>query len=87
MLFCLDQLPDERSLSLLPAAGRRDILIVDATSPTAMELGRWMYRRLPIDWEALDYDDRCSRSSSTPAIRGGRRWNSAHTCTGGSRRR
>ena len=58
MVFCLDQLPNERYLSLLPAVGRRDILVVGATSPTAMELGRRMYRRLPIDWEALGYRDR-----------------------------
>jgi len=58
MVFCLDQLPNERYLSLLPAVGRRDILVVGATSPTAMELGRRMYRRLPINWEALGYRDR-----------------------------
>ena len=58
MVFCLDQLPNERYLSLLPAVGQRDILVVGATSPTAMELGRRMYRRLPIDWEALGYRDR-----------------------------
>jgi len=57
MVFCLEQLPNERYLSLLPAVGRRDILVVGATSPTAMELGRRMYRRLPIDWEALGYGD------------------------------
>ena len=55
MVFCLDQLPNERYLSLLPAVGRRDILVVEATSPTAMELGRRMYSRLPIDWESLGY--------------------------------
>jgi len=58
MVFCLDQLPNERYLSLLPAVGQRDILVVGATSPTAMELGRRMYRRLPINWEALGYRDR-----------------------------
>jgi AcrR family transcriptional regulator len=58
MLFCLDALPNERYLSLLPAVGRRDILVVEATSPMALELGRRMYRRLSIDWDALGYLDR-----------------------------
>ena len=45
--FCLDELPNERYLSLLPALGRRDMFVAGVTSPLAMELGRRMYHRLP----------------------------------------
>lgn len=53
--FCLDQLPNERYLFLLPALGRQDLLVAGVTSPMAIELGRRMYRSLPIDWDELGY--------------------------------
>ena len=53
--FCLDELPNERYLVLLPALGRREAFVESVTSPMAMELGRRMYQRLPIDWHALGY--------------------------------
>jgi AcrR family transcriptional regulator len=57
-VFCLEQLPNEPYVWLLPALGRRDLFVVATTSPQALELGRRMYRRFPIDWEALGYRDR-----------------------------
>ncbi len=55
--FCLDRLPHERYLSLLPALGRRDMFVAGVTSPMSMDLGRRMYHRLPIDWAAHGFDD------------------------------
>ena len=53
--FCLEELPQERYLSLLPALGRSDMFVAGVTGPFSLELGHRMYRQLPIDWDALGY--------------------------------
>lgn len=56
-LFSLERLPEERYLSLLLAGGHRDVFIAEVTSPTALAFARSLFRRFPIDWKALGYDD------------------------------
>jgi AcrR family transcriptional regulator len=57
MLFSLERLPKERYLSLLLTGGHRDVFLAEVTSPTALAFARSLFRRFPIDWNALGFDD------------------------------
>lgn len=58
LVYTLEHLPRDPRLSLLLATDRADLFTVGITSPTAVEFGRAMLRRFPIDWTALGYRDR-----------------------------
>lgn len=57
VIYCIEHLSHERYLSLLVAGGHREVFVAEITSPTAIELGRALFRRLPVDWDGLGYDD------------------------------
>jgi AcrR family transcriptional regulator len=57
VVFVLEHLDRDSRLSLLLAVGRADLFTTGITSPTAINFGRSMLRRFPIDWAEMGYDD------------------------------
>lgn len=57
LVYVLEHLPRDPRLSLLLATERADLFTVGVTSPTAIEFGRAMLLRFPVDWTSLGYRD------------------------------
>jgi AcrR family transcriptional regulator len=55
--FTIERLPDEPYLGLLLSPGRVSVYAGGVTSPTALELGRPMLERFPVDWAGHGIDD------------------------------
>jgi AcrR family transcriptional regulator len=56
VMYSIERLSQEKYLSLLIAGGHREVFLAEITSPMALEFGRALFRRLPVDWDGLGYD-------------------------------
>ncbi|MEO3786751.1 TetR/AcrR family transcriptional regulator [Actinocorallia sp. B10E7] len=57
IVYVLEHLPKDPRLSPLLAVERADLFTVGVTSPTAIEFGRTMLLRFPIDWTSMGYSE------------------------------